>query len=271
MVGSDFNSLAVTSQSSRTQRALHVLSKAIGRLDIEFESRDGRRYSSCTCALVGSNIVITNEHCIRLRPGNRFIRASVVFDYYEDSESAVNRYEMRRVISSDPELDYALLELVGNPSNSVGRFIPLARQEVPVERGDQIIVIGHPEGRKKSFSTGRILREATIFEHNASTLPGSSGSLIFSVRRRGVAERIQRSDGSTRTGSFTGLIGIHHSGGNVNRASSIRPIICQNPEVFGNRRPYVTRHLDCAQMNDREVDPCICCLDDLKRAKDCVD
>ncbi len=176
--------------------------------------------------LVGPNLFLTAGHCCRVvgKDGEGDCAAgtadweqfaasrSVSFNYEHEGNAASellpeDRYEVEAVVARErrsSSLDYMLLRLKGEPGTKYG-WAKL--QETPVAAGEKITIIGHPDGRAKQVSVGRITGTRTPWAgvpgwedvvdpdllHNADTLGGNSGSGMLSAK----------------TGS---LIGVHVAG-----------------------------------------------------------
>jgi hypothetical protein len=110
----------------------------------------------CTGFLAsGNNHLITNEHCIT------GIFEALNTDYEFDAEAPTCGtancqlcypgaiFSGSSFIQDNPELDYALVQLNGNPSATYG-YLELENRTASV--GEEIYIVGHPYGRAKEFS-----------------------------------------------------------------------------------------------------------------------
>jgi V8-like Glu-specific endopeptidase len=107
--------------------------------------------------------IATNSHVIRGGP------------YIWISDLNRHRYKYDQTIVENPDLDLAIIQVVEeNPS-----YLRLDAS-VPIE-GQNILVIGNPEGFQGTVSTGIVSsnRGNVIFQITAPTSPGSSGSPVL--------------------------------------------------------------------------------------------
>jgi V8-like Glu-specific endopeptidase len=141
----------------------------------------------CTGFLISEDRFLTNEHCVNSAAVCE--TAASTFGY-EDTEngstSPGRRYECDQLISSDADLDFALLKLSGKPGLMWGTLKLSSREPALSE---PVIVIEHPAGEPKQVSRrdcsittvqadGR--KSHTDIGHKCDTLGGSSGSPVLS-------------------------------------------------------------------------------------------
>jgi hypothetical protein len=132
---------------------LRRLSAPIGRLDILTEDSSGQRAGgSCTAALLAGNHIITNSHCLPSGP-DRSIRAiSLMMNYLRQGASG-DRYEVLATpLEIDQVLDYAILEVNGDPTQKYGTVRIAAGAAEP---GQSMIIFHHPLGRPKMMTRFR--------------------------------------------------------------------------------------------------------------------
>ncbi len=153
-------------------------SKAIGRLILP-----AKRNSACTAFLISDDMVMTNAHCVS-KP-EYAVGAKIYFNYLNEGEH--NTFICNQFITSNKKLDYAILKCEGSPGSIFGK---VKLSQVKPESGMHIYIIhqncdyyqnrGCKRTKKVSFGmlTGQFSNRIT---HNADTLPGSSGSPIFSL------------------------------------------------------------------------------------------
>lgn len=153
-------------------------SKAIGRLIMP-----AKKNTACTAFLVTDDVIMTNEHCIS-SPEDA-VGAKVYFNYLEDGEHQT--FLCDKFISNNEKLDYALLKCQGSPGSIFGT-VKLSQSESNL--GKPIYVVHQncdyyqTKGckRSKKVSFGDVIGfNSHRVHHNADTLPGSSGSPIFSL------------------------------------------------------------------------------------------
>jgi trypsin-like peptidase len=86
-----------------------------------------------------------------------------------------SQYHYRGMFLDDPSVDLAIIEVSNSPDHS---YLPV-RKTVPVE-GQNIVVIGNPEGEKGTVTTGIVsANRGPFFLFSAPISPGSSGSPIL--------------------------------------------------------------------------------------------
>ena len=144
--------------------------------------------ASCSGFLVAPNLLVTAGHCVR---SARDCTSNVwVFDYGIDSEGkklfevpASSVYKCKRIIKQRLDRgtkdDYALIEL----ERTVDDRNPLDyRKEGTVEKGTELVVIGHPTGLPTKIAGGAWVRSnknPVYFQSNLDTFGGNSGSAVF--------------------------------------------------------------------------------------------
>jgi Trypsin-like peptidase domain len=153
-------------------------SRAIGRLIMP-----AKKNSACTAFLISDDVIMTNEHCIG--SANDAVGAKVLFDYLDESEHQT--FICDQFISNNEKLDYALLKCQGSPGRIFGT-VKLSPTEL--DNGSHIYIVhqncdyyqtkGCKRSKKVSFGNLVGLNLHRV-HHNADTLPGSSGSPIFSL------------------------------------------------------------------------------------------
>ena len=143
----------------------------------------------CTAFIVSKQHILTNYHCsLGLlddeRIGATRIDASQFIAGY--TQTGVDEGTKKYTVIPTPvefseELDYAVLEVIGNPSKEYGK-LKLASL-VPNDRAP-FWIIGHPQGKgqhisreKCRASTPAISRNTLL--HTCDTLPGNSGSPVI--------------------------------------------------------------------------------------------
>lgn len=159
---------------------------------------DGRLYT-CTGFLVESGYLMTNQHCVAKQAVCD--TTSVVFGYQYGTDGILNfgeQFGCIQVVKEDFGLDYALLQLTGDPASAWGT-LKLDYSD-PAPQGP-IFVVQHPSGQPKMISKLNCLARAipvngraadTDFTHSCDTVGGSSGAPILNA------------DGQ--------VIGLHHYG-----------------------------------------------------------
>jgi hypothetical protein len=121
----------------------------------------------CTGFLIGPDLLFTAASCL---PGRALREGTVArFNHQEDGRGRplpTADYRCLEVIEIDPELNYGLVRLAGEPGYDWG-YLELAEERA--EAGEELAVIGHPAGTGK-----RIFHECRADE------PTGDGDLGFS-------------------------------------------------------------------------------------------
>jgi hypothetical protein len=137
--------------------------------------------ASCTGFLMGKDLLMTNQHCIRTPEELSSVRIQFV-----DAALGVGPSEFKalRMEASNPSLDYTVLRLSGDASH-LGRF----HVGAGVARNNQLLVIQHPDGGAKrvafpprcAVGIERVNGKApnADFGHTCDTLGGSSGAPVL--------------------------------------------------------------------------------------------
>jgi tetratricopeptide (TPR) repeat protein len=137
---------------------------------ISIQGGNGKERAQATGFFLGNNgYIVTNFHVI--------YDAANISVKTDDGKI----YWIKDVIGSDVESDIAVFTVQGVPSI---RF-PLKLAAAAPEQGDEVIVIGNPEGLEETVSTGIIsaLRKlpdiGQVYQTTAPVSPGSSGSPVI--------------------------------------------------------------------------------------------
>ena len=161
------------------------MGRSVGRLDVLTD----KGMFPCTAFIVSSKYILTNYHCSLGLLDNEQINATridatqFVAGYIQTGiEEGTNKYTVIPTpIETSKDLDYAVLEVIGNPAEKYGQ---LKLSDIAPVQGDPFWIIGHPMGegqrisREKckannpALSAGRLL-------HTCDTLPGNSGSPVI--------------------------------------------------------------------------------------------
>lgn len=148
--------------------------------------------TSCTGWLLGSEgHVMTTRQCIS--SSSQANNTDFLFDYEKRTCSGVSFRSgtvvasYASIIRSSTMLDYTLLDLPNNPSTTYGY---LQLRPAPPVAGEQIYLVGHPDGQRKRISflsdqdAGGVARINSVTSNRvyyyADTRVGSSGSPVLS-------------------------------------------------------------------------------------------
>ncbi len=220
----DYNNESITNYSQESIFAQMGLS--VGRLDILTD----KGVFPCTAFIVDEKHILTNHHCVpgildNERAGaTRIDSVMFVTGYTQQGvEEGTNRYTViPHPVETNKDLDYSVLEVIGNPSETYGTLDLATR--LPKD-GDPYWVIGHPMGEAQRISREkcRANRPAVSNKrllHTCDTLPGNSGSPLI--------------DASSQM-----VIGLHHAGSNRDAVNFAIPMgaILENSNVLQAAQP----------------------------------
>jgi len=149
---------------------------------------------TCTGFMVGSDLLLTNEHCVPTPSICESMQAHFDWDP-RTAEPADKRFECVKLERVDHNLDYALVRLKGNPGRQDrwGQLSLLARSPM---QGERLYVIQYPGTREEKqvaregcalvtpAAPGRIPSSQTDFGHSCDTKTGSSGSPVLDLSHR---------------------------------------------------------------------------------------
>ena len=196
------------------------LGRAVGRLDVLTDLE----IVPCTAFIVSERYIVTNHHCVpdgaRRRGASRIEGVEFVAGYVE--EGVVEGARSFRVnpvpVEANAALDYAVLEVFGNPAREWGA---LTLSPASISEGRPFWIIGHPEGgaqrisREDCASASPALSGGRL-RHTCDTLPGNSGSPVIDTDTRAV-------------------IALHHAGSRRSGANYAIPMadILAQSEILG--------------------------------------
>ena len=161
------------------------LGRAVGRLDVLTDQGVGY----CTAFIVSDKYLLTNHHCVPGPEGLTIQSVQFVAGYVETGvREGTKVYSVNAVpVESDEALDYAVLEVFGNPAAEWGT-LPILPMEIAADThgGLPLLVIGHPIrlalhiSRKECRAALRNPVSAGKLRHTCDTLQGNSGSPVLS-------------------------------------------------------------------------------------------
>lgn len=149
--------------------------------DVKFQEQlsPGR----CSGFLVGGDILVTAGHCIRRQADCDAYKWVFGFDVNSTHTNPDDVYECKEIIEreefDDTGSDFAVVRL---DRRVKGRTPLKFRKSGSINKGDNIFVIGYPNGIPGKFADGAFVRRNGAkhwFEANLDTFKGNSGSAVF--------------------------------------------------------------------------------------------
>ncbi len=220
--------------------------------------------SLCTGWLASANDhLVTNEHCIT----NEVAALNTDYEFGAEAPDCTlancsfcytgEIFSGAEFIQDDPGLDYALVRLNGNPSNTYGYLSIDAR---PADIGEEIYLVSHPFGRAKEFSytsdTGPTgpTGAGVVVSTSEPPCTGSTGEVGYWNDSEGGS-----SGSPVLAVSSHKVIALHHCRGNTlgcgepNRGVPIDQICA---EICGLLGPECAVNSDCNDGDPCTVDTC---------------
>ena len=184
-VGSYNNELIRTYGSDS---AFARIGKSVGRLDVVTDNG----VFPCTAFIVSKEYILTNYHCstgILARVGATRIDVAYFVAGYTMTgiDAGTKKYTVIPTpIEFDEDLDYAVLEVLGDPSQEYGE---LRLASLIPKDGTPFWIIGHPHGEAQRISREKCRAGAPAISrdtllHTCDTLPGNSGSPVIDINLR---------------------------------------------------------------------------------------
>ena len=184
-VGSYNNELIGTYGSDS---AFARIGKSVGRLDVVTDNG----VFPCTAFIVSKKYILTNYHCstgILARVGATRIDVAYFVAGYTMTgiDAGTKKYTVIPTpIEFDEDLDYAVLEVLGDPSQEYGE---LRLASLVPKDGTPFWIIGHPHGEAQRISREKCRAGAPAISrdtllHTCDTLPGNSGSPVIDINLR---------------------------------------------------------------------------------------
>jgi hypothetical protein len=161
----------------------HRISQPVGRLKIKVKDQENKvGMFLCTASIISENYILTNYHCIPGQVGMKVLEAKLELGYlHEIDTSTVSSFNVDPVAEeSNANLDYAIVRVQGNPSKTYGNIDISADN---IFEKDAVFIIHHPEGSPKTLSRKQCFitsLKGPDITHSCDTMPGSSGSPVFS-------------------------------------------------------------------------------------------
>ncbi|MDU8929110.1 trypsin-like peptidase domain-containing protein [Alisedimentitalea sp. MJ-SS2] len=185
--------------------------RSVGRLDVLTD----KGTFPCTAFIVSERHILTNHHCVpgilnAEDIGAEQIRAvGFVAGYVRPGvEEGAEFFQVIPIpVETSEELDYTVLEVIGNPSAKFG-MLELSASEPSA--GDPYWIIGHPLGEAQRISREKCRANSPALSggsllHTCDTLPGNSGSPVIDASLRRV-------------------VGLHYAGSERNSVNFAMPM-----------------------------------------------
>jgi hypothetical protein len=190
----------------------------------------------CSGVVVAPNVLMTNWHCggpdgyPEAGYWKTDICPDMLIDISWDDDPVSAEFGCKRVLASDKDLDFALIELKPISHTRIAEPVEIAP---PVAAGNKVFMVHHPACRQKQISLGTVHAASfpswqkksvgVDFTHDCDTEGGSSGAPVFDMDGR--------------------LVGLHHRGFDRD------PQTCASDRV--NKAVHVSRIIEFLQaMND---------------------
>ncbi|GIW22120.1 MAG: hypothetical protein KatS3mg068_1127 [Candidatus Sericytochromatia bacterium] len=133
----------------------------------------------CSGTLIDKNLFLTASHCV-----DNAVGKAVAFNYEKvKGSTSLEKQEHFKILKivedgDSKGLDYAILELEGNPGDKYG--VTPIKVEMP-EDNHLLTIIQHPKGQPKQVESGPKVGVAGVYMQYADldTEPGSSGSGVL--------------------------------------------------------------------------------------------
>jgi len=174
----------------RDDDEIRKAARSIGRVDVVLREDSGREVmATCTGTLLPHGQVLTNHHCIPVTGSSKPVRASIVMNYLELDGRGSRRFDLSVTpTESNQTLDFSIVAVQGNAAEFEG----IRLSDAPVQPGQSLVVIHHPQGRPMVMTRFRCQAysdqpDQSALRHRCDTLPGSSGAMIFTSGLTGVA------------------------------------------------------------------------------------
>ncbi|MDA8830121.1 serine protease [Planktomarina temperata] len=222
------------------------IGRPVGRLDVLTD----KGLFPCTAFIVSKKYILTNYHCSLGLLDNEQIGATrieatqFVAGYVQTGiDEGTDKYTVVPIpIESSEKLDYAVLEVIGNPSQDYGE-LKLASM-VPNDR-TPFWVIGHPQGkgqhisREKCRASSPAVSKAKLL-HTCDTLPGNSGSPVIDA-------------------GLQVVVALHHAGianDSVNAAILMSKILENSTVLTAYRAPNAAPEAETKSIKTVEMTAC---------------
>lgn len=145
--------------------------------------------ANCSGFLVGEDLLVTAGHCIRSQADCNSYKWVFDFKVEADDQFAISvpknsvyscKSIVKTVLDSSNSDDYALIKLDRKVTD---RRVLTYRTSGKIQKGDKLVVIGHPTGLPTKIADGAEVRSLSgkYFSANLDTYGGNSGSAVFNA------------------------------------------------------------------------------------------
>ena len=235
------------------------IGKSVGRLDVLTDKGN----FPCTAFIVSKKYILTNYHCSFGMLDNERVGATridavqFVAGYTQTGiDEGTKKYTVIPTpVEFSAELDYAVLEVLGNPSQEYGKLKLVST--VPNDRAP-FWVIGHPRGEGQRISREKCRASSpavskTKLLHTCDTLPGNSGSPVIDA-------------------GLQVVVALHHAGisnDSVNAAILMSKILENSDVLAAYRAPNAVPKAEPKPIKTVEITACDALYSAAAEAKAC--
>ena len=235
------------------------IGRSVGRLDVLTD----KGVFPCTAFIVSKKYILTNYHCSLGILDNERIGATqiqgtqFVAGYTQTGiDEGTKKYMVvAQPIEVNKALDYAVLEVLGDPSEEYGQ---LKLASVMPTDGDPFWIIGHPMGEGQRISREKCKANAPAVSagkllHTCDTLPGNSGSPVIDA-------------------GLQQVVALHHAGSqkdSVNFAILMSKILENSTVLAAYRAPDAVPKAKPVEPKTAAISACGTLYSEAKETKEC--
>ena len=207
---------------------------------------------TCSGVFLNNKWFLTNWHCggpgVVVENGqttvfpvagywNAQIVKDTIIDISFDDDGLSQEYVAKSLLASDPDLDFAILEV--SPIDATRRIRPMPINLNPLASNTPLKIVHHPAADRKMITIAGCHVEQVDFEswqkhipktdftHKCDTEKGSSGGPVFNANNE--------------------LVGLHHRGFEVD------PATCQDLPPRVNKAVKITKIFECLRASHPEI------------------
>lgn len=186
----DTRDASAISASDPQRATIDVLKRSLPGVVLLLNHRsDGKLGFGSGVLIDASGLALTNLHVV----ANASSLGAMLHDSsrvsYTPMDGGLARYYFEnqkdevaaQLVRGDPVLDLAIVKLDGDTS----RFPRLEFRRTPVEVGEQVLALGHPQETVWSFTSGMVSSiHLGAIQHDAAINPGNSGGPLIDMKGR---------------------------------------------------------------------------------------